>query len=877
VSENGADVTTVDATDPEGGVTYAISGGADAALFAIDAGTGALTFVATPDFEAPSDADGDNIYEVLVSASDGSLVDTQTLAVAVANLNDNTPVITPFQSDTIVSAMAENNVSYFDFGSTDADGDTVVFSLAGQDAASFTVNAETGLVQFLAAPDFEAPGSELGTNSYVFDLLASDGSSSDVLHVTLHVFNSNEPLSITSDGGGEEAAIAVAEHATGVTTVVASDLDLTAPSYAIAGGADAARFAIDPVTGALAFVAPADFEAPDDADGDNVYQVIVSASDGTFTDTQDLSVTVADANDAPEIVSHGGGASAALALGEGVTAVTTVVATDPDGDTPFAYAIAGGADAARFEIDAATGTLSFLAAADFEAPNDADGDNVYEVVVSASDGSLSDTQALSVTVTNVNEAPVIVSSGGGSSAALVIDENSALLPSVAASDPDGGVTYALAGGADVARFVIEIATGALSFVVAPDYDVPGDADADNVYEVLVSASDGSLVDTQALSVTVGNVNEAPAITSPAAVSALENTTAVAVVTASDLDGDTVAYSIAGGADAALFAINAQTGALSFVQAPNFEAPADADGDNAYAVVVEASDGTLADSQALLVTVDGLDEAPVITSGGGGASAGYAINENATTVATIAAGDPEGAVIYTLAGGADAALFEIDPVTGGLRFIVAPDHDAPGDANADNVYEVIVSADDGSLADTQVVTAAVGNLVDGLTLTGNSSANSLNGSYEEDTIRGLGGNDTLNGFAGVDTIDGGNGRDLIAGGGGADLLTGGLKADTFAYGALSDSTLAASDRILDFSQLDDDRINFSAIDANAVLGGNQAFSFIGSASFSSVAGQLRYFQQGGDTFVQGDVDGNGLADFQVVIGTLVGLASSDFVL
>ncbi len=101
----------------------------------------------------------------------------------------------------------------------------------------------------------------------------------------------------------------------------------------------------------------------------------------------------------------------------------------------------------------------------------------------------------------------------------------------------------------------------------------------------------------------------------------ENGTAVTTVTATDVDGPSLTYSISGGADAAKFTINASTGVLSFVAAPDYEAPTDADGDNVYDVIVQVSDGTLTDSQAIAVTVtDVNDNAPVITSDGGGASA-----------------------------------------------------------------------------------------------------------------------------------------------------------------------------------------------------------------------------------------------------------------
>ena len=98
---------------------------------------------------------------------------------------------------------------------------------------------------------------------------------------------------ITSNGGGATGSVSVAEDTTAATTVVAADGGVRL-TYSIAGGADAARFQISPITGLLSFVAPPDFENPTDAGGDNVYNVIVQASDGTESVTQALAVSVTD-------------------------------------------------------------------------------------------------------------------------------------------------------------------------------------------------------------------------------------------------------------------------------------------------------------------------------------------------------------------------------------------------------------------------------------------------------------------------------------------------------------------------------------------------------------------------------------------------------
>ena len=135
-------------------------------------------------------------------------------------------------------------------------------------------------------------------------------------------------------------------------------------------------------------------------------------------------------------------AAATVAVGENAADVATIAAVDPEGQD-VTYAISGGDDAALFGIDAQTGALSFLAAPDFEAPADAGGDNVYDVTVSASDGARASEQAVSVTVTDVNEAPV----GAAPGAQQATQGESVSLPTLDSlfADPDLGdtVTYAV--------------------------------------------------------------------------------------------------------------------------------------------------------------------------------------------------------------------------------------------------------------------------------------------------------------------------------------------------------------------------------------------------------------------------------------------------
>ncbi|MEY2872846.1 MAG: hypothetical protein RLZZ373_217, partial [Pseudomonadota bacterium] len=147
-----------------------------------------------------------------------------------------------------------------------------------------------------------------------------------------------------------------------------------------------------------------------DDPGNSTRTVQIDLSDGDGGSIAPVigSLAVTPVNDAPVITSLGAAASGSVSLAENTTAVATVVASDVDlGGASLQYSLAGGADAALFAIDASTGALRFVAAPDHEAPLDANADNVYDVVVQVSDGVLTDTQAIAVTVTDVSNVLVV--------------------------------------------------------------------------------------------------------------------------------------------------------------------------------------------------------------------------------------------------------------------------------------------------------------------------------------------------------------------------------------------------------------------------------------------------------------------------------------
>ncbi|ANC92648.1 DUF4347 domain-containing protein [Azospirillum humicireducens] len=128
------------------------------------------------------------------------------------------------------------------------------------------------------------------------------------------------------------------------------------------------------------------------------------------------------------------------------------------------------------------------------------------------------------------------------------------------------------------------------------------------------------------------------------------------------------------------------------------------------------------------------------------------------------------------------------------------------------------------------------------------------------------------------LTGGAGDDTLTGGGGADTLTGGAGADLFVLASHTDSGLgAAADLIQDFSA-GQDMIDLRKVDANSGLSGDQAFTFIGTAAFTGVAGQLSYRTLAdGTTRVSADRNGDGLPDMELSLSGTLTLSASNFYL
>jgi len=573
-------VYTAAANDVQGGAVTFSLGGADAAAFTINASTGAVTFNASPNYEAQSS------YSFNVIASDGTLTSSQAVTVAVTDI---APAITSGTSVSVPEGIATSTVVYT-AAATDVQGGTVTFSLGGADAAAFTINGATGAVTFNASPDFETK------SAYSFNVVASDGTLTSNQAVTVTVTDVNDAPS------GANTTVGTLQNTT--YTFGAGDFGFSDPD----AGATMAAVRIDtlPAAGSLTLagfgpvtagqlISRADIDAGNlqftpatNASGAAYASLSFSVSDGSLLDIAPNTITidVGWVNQAPTITS-----STSATVAEGISTSTVVYAasaTDPDPDT-ITFSLAG-ADAAAFTINASTGAVTFNASPDFETKSS------YTFNVVASDGTTTTGQAVTLTVTDV--APSITSA-----TSVSVPEGSAtstVVYTAAATDVQGGAVSFSLTGADAAAFTINGATGAVTFNASPDFETKSS------YSINVRASDPSgAFNTQAVTISVTDV--APTITSATSVTVPEGVSTATVVytaAATDVQGGTVSFSLSG-ADAAAFTINPATGAVTFNASPDFETK------SSYTFNVVASDGTQTSVQAVTVGVTNLNDAPVL--------------------------------------------------------------------------------------------------------------------------------------------------------------------------------------------------------------------------------------------------------------------------
>ena len=343
----------------------------------------------------------------------------------------------------------------------------------------------------------------------------------------------------------------------------------------------------------------------------NTTVLTYTATDDNGSTAMDTFTLTVEGTDAPPAF-----VETAFSQAENATPTLTLAATEADGDD-VSFTLQSGRDAAYFTltdggVSADTAALVFRRAPNFEnpqsttlLPGDAAAKNTYQINVRAASTTSPNaeqtiTQIITINVTDVDDPPTFTTAAD---ALMIMEGETALVAMIEVIDQDGDpVTLALTGGADQAR--LRLTGSALSFIRAPDFENAGDADANNIYAIEITAISTSTTTTgtgaivlsavRTFNITVTDADDnAPEFTSPTAFQIQSGETAVATLEATDADAgdtETIVFALSGGADQTQFTLTS-AGVLSFTSAADFAEPTDADGDNIYAIEITLTSGS----------------------------------------------------------------------------------------------------------------------------------------------------------------------------------------------------------------------------------------------------------------------------------------------
>jgi len=449
-----------------------------------------------------------------------------------------------------------NNTALNISAPSDADGDNLTITVTAVPTSgtltlangtevtannTLTVSQLTGLVF--------TPDANLNDDTTIFGAFTynvSDGSLTDSSTVTISVTPINDAPELVGI-----MEFAVDENTTAVANITATDVDDDPLTYSITGGVDQTLFSIDASTGALSFKTAPDYENPGDSDQDNIYLVQVTVSDGNGgTVSQGYVITV-------NKILEGTAESDTLIGGSG-------------NDTIYSYE---GSDT----LEGGAGSDTLYGGADNDTLKGGPGNDILD------GGTGKDT------LTGGDGKDIFVIRSGDGSSSYIFPQTNFI------HDFENGLDLiGLDNGLSFDELTIEQGTAG-SFKVGGytfyyDYTDHTLVRITATGEYLIMIANTNASDITAAHFMVVDINDAPKIQANTNFTINENTTVVANITATDGDGDILTYTITGGADQTLFAIDASTGALSFKTAPDYENPGDSDQDNIYLVQVTVTDG-----------------------------------------------------------------------------------------------------------------------------------------------------------------------------------------------------------------------------------------------------------------------------------------------
>ena len=450
--------------------------GEDATDFRI-ATDGMLRFRSSPNYEVPRDADEDNIYKVTVKANASTYMDTHDVTVTVTNVEE-------------LGVLSGNSRPNYMENSEDAvetyapsGPDMATWSLEGTDRRYFTIT--DGMLEFKNSPNYEMPRrqalSDTNTNEYMVTVKAKAGGEMDEIMVTVTVANVEE-LGMLS-GDSSRSYMENSEDAVATYTADGSMADMATWSLS---GTDRRDFTI--TGGILNFRSAPDFEMPIGGSGNdsNIYMVTVKAEAGGEMEMLEVTVTVTNEDE--------DGMVTLMPMRPSIGTEIAATLTDPDmmvTGTTWQWSRSTTMDGTFTPITGATSAMYTPVV---------DDDGYYlKATAMYTEGEVSGKVAEEMTESRVT----LFAIDGPASRSYMENGTDAVATYTASGD--AATTWTLAGD-DAADFTIT--GGMLRFMSSPNYEMPMDEGMDNVYMVTVKGSDGTNEDTEPVTVTVTNVDEA---------------------------------------------------------------------------------------------------------------------------------------------------------------------------------------------------------------------------------------------------------------------------------------------------------------------------------------------------------------------------------
>ena len=571
-------------------------------------------------------------YLLTITASDsfGGIAQT-TLNVTVVNQNDDPAFVSaPFSAE--VDENLASGSTVLKVTATDQDAsDSLSYSIAGTNSGHFAVSS-LGLITTTQVLDYESVG------SYSLNISVSDGSTTVTEALSVTVKDTNDSPAFIS----APYTVTVPENNVSATvyTLSATDTDSSDTLEYFLSGVGSGDFSILSSTGLVSLSSALDYERK----SSYVFSVIVRDGNGGHA-TSSLTVTVSDENDSPDFI----GTPYSASLDEDVPIGTTVLqvsATDQDTSDTLSYSLAGNNNS-DFSIGSNSGIITTAVTLDYEAISS------YSLTVSVTDGTVTVTQALSISVTDKNDAPAFTAAPYS----LTVQENttSNSLLTVSATDQDTADTLNfLLLGSGSEFFSIHLTSGVVALTTVLDYEVT------SLYTLTVRVSDsnGGVV-TTSLTVTVSDANDSPHFLGiPYSATVSENlpiATDVIKISAFDADGgDSLSYSLSG-TNSGHFQISSSSGLVETTQVLDYETV------NYYSLTVSVSDGSVSISTSLTLSVSNTNDAPYVTNLPGNVS--VAENDVTAAVIDVNASDPDGDNMTFSLSGTGSDDFLINSATG----------------------------------------------------------------------------------------------------------------------------------------------------------------------------------------------------------------------